>query len=70
MRFKLDNLGLQGTGKTTVARLIAGILKDSGVRPKGTFIESSAQKLKDLGPGKAGSHCPLANDQLVVLSCG
>jgi len=43
---------LQGTGKTTVARLIAEILEDTGVRKKETFIESSAQKLKDMGPGK------------------
>jgi hypothetical protein len=43
---------LQGTGKTIVARLVAEILKDSGVRKKETFVESSAQKLKDMGPGK------------------
>jgi hypothetical protein len=42
----------QGTGKTTVARLIAEILKDAGIRSKGTFVETSAQALKDNGPEK------------------
>lgn len=37
----------QGTGKTTVARLIAQILKDAGIRSNGQLIETSAQKLKD-----------------------
>ena len=37
---------LQGSGKTTVARMLAEILKDSGARSKGTFVETSAQKLK------------------------
>ncbi len=36
-------LGNPGTGKTTVARLYAKILKDSKIRPKGTFVECTAQ---------------------------
>lgn len=32
--------------------MLAGILKDSGARPSDTFIETSAQKLKDEGPEK------------------
>jgi len=43
---------LQGTGKTTVARHIAKILKDSGARRSDSFTETSAQKLKDDGPDK------------------
>ena len=42
----------QGSGKTTVARMLAEILKDSGARSKGTFVETSAQKLKDEGPAE------------------
>ncbi|XP_066921713.1 uncharacterized protein [Clytia hemisphaerica] len=45
-------LGNAGSGKTTVARMLAGILKDSGARPSDTFVETSAQKLKDDGPKK------------------
>eukprot|EP00978_Attheya_sp_CCMP212_P007254 scaffold16880_cov36-Attheya_sp.AAC.1 len=42
-------LGNPGTGKTTVARLFAGILCDSGLRERNTFIETTAQQLKDGG---------------------
>ncbi|SPR01593.1 unnamed protein product (mitochondrion) [Plasmodiophora brassicae] len=42
-------LGNPGTGKTTVARLFAQILKDCGMRRSETFIELTAQKLKDDG---------------------
>ena len=33
----------QGSGKTTVARILAEILKDSGARSKGTFVETSGK---------------------------
>ncbi|XP_065661933.1 uncharacterized protein LOC136084818 isoform X2 [Hydra vulgaris] len=45
-------LGNAGSGTTTVARLFADILKDTGLRSSNKFIESSAQKLKDDGPEK------------------
>nr|XP_012563363.1 unnamed protein product [Hydra vulgaris] len=45
-------LGNAGSGKTTVARLFADILNDTGLRSSNKFIESSAQKLKDNGPDK------------------
>lgn len=39
-----------GTGKTTVARLFASILCDSGVRANDGFVEITAQEAKDGGP--------------------
>ena len=38
-----------GTGKTTVARLFAEILRDFGIRRTSTFHETTAQKVKDGG---------------------
>jgi hypothetical protein len=39
-------MGNPGTGKTTVARLFAEILRDSGMRQKNLFVETTAQELK------------------------
>ena len=39
------------TGKTTVARLFAKILHDTKMRKSSTFVESTAQTLKDKGVG-------------------
>jgi replication-associated recombination protein RarA len=38
-----------GTGKTTVARLVAKILNDCNLRPRDTIIETTAQEVKDKG---------------------
>ncbi|ETI29722.1 hypothetical protein L914_21561 [Phytophthora nicotianae] len=49
MVFNYCFVGNPGTGKTTVARHFAQVLKDSQIRQAGTFIECTAQQLKDGG---------------------
>lgn len=49
----LISINFLGTGKTTVARLLADILVDLGVRKQGSFEETTGQKLLTLGSKKS-----------------
>jgi hypothetical protein len=59
--------GNPGSGKTTVARLFARILHDSGMRSKDTFVECSAQKLKDDGPDEFRKLVAQAKDGVLFI---
>eukprot|EP00392_Amoebophrya_sp_AT5.2_P006759 g6771.t1 len=60
-------LGNPGTGKTTVARLFAQILHDSGLRKKETFEENSAQELKDAGVDEFKKKAKAAMDGVLFI---
>lgn len=60
-------VGNPGTGKTTVARLFAQILFDSGARAKNTFIEVSAQDAKSMGPDKFKKEIKRAEDGVLFI---
>ena len=47
--------------------MLAEILKDSGARSKGTFVETSAQKLKDEGPEKFRELADSAEDGILFI---
>jgi hypothetical protein len=59
--------GNPGTGKTVVARLLAGIFCDSGLRPKGTFQETTAQQLKEAGVDKFREMISSAMDGVLFI---
>ena len=50
-----------------MARLIAGILKDAGIRSEGTFVETSAQSLKNDGPEKFKELIQSAMDGVIFI---
>ena len=56
-----------GTGKTTVARLFAQILHDSGLRKKKTFVECSGQKLKEDGPDELRNKAKEADEGVLFI---
>ena len=60
-------LGNPGTGKTTVARLFAQILHDSGLRKKTAFEECTAQKLKDDGADGFRQSAARAKDGVIFI---
>ncbi|CAK0788469.1 unnamed protein product [Prorocentrum cordatum] len=60
-------LGNPGTGKTTVARLFAKILYDSGLRQKRTFEECTAQKLKEEGADEFRKRVNDARDGVLFI---
>lgn len=45
-------LGNPGTGKTTVAKLVAQLLQEMGVRPNGSLIATTGEKLARMGADK------------------
>lgn len=51
----------EGTGKTTVARLLANILHDCGLRPEPSIVETTAQAVKDEGADAFRKNVSAAN---------
>jgi SpoVK/Ycf46/Vps4 family AAA+-type ATPase len=60
-------VGNPGTGKTTVARLFATILFDSGAREKNTFVEVAAQQAKSIGLDKFREEIAKAKDGVIFI---
>ena len=60
-------VGNPGTGKTTVARLFAKVLHDSGLRKKDNFEEISAQKAKDEGADEFRKKVAAAMDGVLFI---
>ena len=60
-------LGNPGTGKTTVARLFAGILHDSQMRRKNVFVECTSQGVKDEGIDNFRKVCTSAMDGVLFI---
>uniref|UniRef100_A0A7S4Q8G3 AAA+ ATPase domain-containing protein n=1 Tax=Alexandrium monilatum TaxID=311494 RepID=A0A7S4Q8G3_9DINO len=60
-------LGNPGTGKTTVARLFAKVLRDCSLRSKDAFIECTAQKLKDDGVDEFRKRASEAMDGVLFI---
>eukprot|EP00727_Mastigamoeba_balamuthi_P005898 m51a1_g1928 hypothetical protein (3697) ;mRNA; f:880111-891708 len=60
-------LGNPGTGKTTVARLLAEILRDSGMRKKSSFVECTSQKVKDDGSSEFRTLVASAMDGVLFI---
>ncbi|CAE8593269.1 unnamed protein product [Polarella glacialis] len=60
-------LGNPGTGKTTVARLFAEVLRDSGMRGKSAFSECTVQKLKDEGVDEFRKKAEAAMDGVLFI---
>ena len=60
-------LGNPGTGKTSVARLFAKILHDSGLRKGSNFVESTAQELKEKGPDEFRARAKKAEDGVLFI---
>ncbi|KAJ3016332.1 UNVERIFIED_CONTAM: hypothetical protein HDU68_012270 [Siphonaria sp. JEL0065] len=59
--------GNPGTGKTTVAKMFAQILKDSNMRPSRTFVHKSARELKDEGADKFMETVNKAKDGVLFI---
>ncbi|OQR96792.1 hypothetical protein THRCLA_21982 [Thraustotheca clavata] len=60
-------VGNAGTGKTTVARLFAKFLFQSGLRSKDVFVETNAQSLKDNGTDEFRKLAKSANNGVLFI---